>query len=92
MAISDLGDLFVLLFFGWVGTLGNILFTSQCAPLGYFASCDSSVGLLAVAVLNVNNMRDIISDEASGKNSIPVRLGLERARVYHGAFYWLARS
>ena len=34
-------------------------------------------------LLNVNNMRDIASDEAAGKQSIPVRLGLDRARIYH---------
>jgi 1,4-dihydroxy-2-naphthoate octaprenyltransferase len=39
--------------------------------------------LLAVAVLNVNNIRDIDSDKAAGKITIPVRLGPERARIYH---------
>jgi 1,4-dihydroxy-2-naphthoate octaprenyltransferase len=36
-----------------------------------------------VAVLNVNNIRDIESDKQAGKQSIPVRLGPERARIYH---------
>jgi 1,4-dihydroxy-2-naphthoate polyprenyltransferase len=43
----------------------------------------SSCGLFAVAVLNINNIRDIESDKATGKNSIPVRLGRDRAVVYH---------
>ncbi|MCP4422682.1 MAG: 1,4-dihydroxy-2-naphthoate octaprenyltransferase, partial [Chloroflexi bacterium] len=36
-----------------------------------------------VAVLNVNNIRDIDSDRQAGKSSIPVRLGPQRARIYH---------
>jgi 1,4-dihydroxy-2-naphthoate octaprenyltransferase len=43
----------------------------------------SSCGLFAVGVLNINNIRDIESDKATGKNSIPVRLGREKAIAYH---------
>ena len=43
----------------------------------------ASCGLFAVAVLNVNNIRDIESDEKAGKRSIPVRLGRQKAVVYH---------
>ena len=42
-----------------------------------------SCGLFSVAVLNVNNIRDIESDRTAGKLSIPVRLGREKAVVYH---------
>jgi 1,4-dihydroxy-2-naphthoate octaprenyltransferase len=48
----------------------------------------TSCGLLAVAVLNVNNIRDLDSDRQAGKQTIPVRLGLDRARIYH----WLLLS
>ncbi len=44
----------------------------------------SALGLLAVAVLNVNNIRDIEADRSSGKYSIPVRIGREKAIMYHG--------
>ena len=44
-----------------------------------------SMGLLAVGVLNVNNIRDIESDRMAGKYSVPVRVGREKAIVYHWA-------
>jgi len=40
-------------------------------------------GLLATAALNINNLRDIDSDRANGKNTFAVQLGPHRARVYH---------
>lgn len=42
-------------------------------------------GLLAVAVLNVNNMRDIENDAQCGKRTVAVRLGQVRAKQYHFA-------
>ncbi len=43
----------------------------------------SACGFLTVGVLNVNNIRDIESDLKAGKYSIPVRLGRDKAVVYH---------
>ena len=43
----------------------------------------TACGLLATAVLNVNNLRDIDSDRANGKNTLVVRLGPLNARRYH---------
>jgi 1,4-dihydroxy-2-naphthoate octaprenyltransferase len=79
---AGFGDLAVLIFFGWVGVVGSYylqVLTFDPAVLLPATSC----GLLAVAVLNVNNIRDIESDRQVGKLSIPVRLGLRRARIYH---------
>lgn len=79
---AGLGDLSVLLFFGWVGVLGTYyLHTRQfdAALLLPATAC----GLLAVGVLNVNNIRDLDHDRRNGKNSVPVRLGKRRASVYH---------
>ena len=50
----------------------------------------TAAGLMAVAVLNVNNIRDIESDEKAGKFSIPVRLGPYKARIYHWALLSIA--
>ncbi|MBK6713187.1 MAG: 1,4-dihydroxy-2-naphthoate polyprenyltransferase [Chloroflexi bacterium] len=77
-----LGDLFVFIFFGWVGTMGTYFLQAQ-ALNGLVLLPATSVGLLSVAVLNVNNIRDIESDQKAGKRSIPVRIGPQRARVYH---------
>jgi len=43
----------------------------------------TAIGLLSVAVLNLNNMRDEASDKKSGKNTIVVKIGGEKARQYH---------
>ena len=86
---AGLGDLSVLLFFGWLGVLG-----SYAVQAGRFNAAlllpATACGLLAVAVLNVNNVRDLESDRLAGKRSIPVRLGLRRARVYHWLLLGLA--
>jgi 1,4-dihydroxy-2-naphthoate octaprenyltransferase len=79
---AGLGDLAVLIFFGWVGVMGTYFLQTlrfDAAILLPATSC----GLLAVAVLNVNNIRDIESDREAGKRSLPVRLGPARARTYH---------
>lgn len=78
---SGLGDLFVFLFFGLVGVMGSFFLFNQtfewtiCLP----AIC---AGSLSVAVLNFNNMRDIENDKRTGKITVAVRLGLQKAKQY----------
>lgn len=79
-----LGDLAVLVFFGWVAVAGSYLLQTHALRAGLFLPA-TSCGLFAVGVLNINNIRDIESDRLAGKHSIPVRLGLQRARQYHWA-------
>jgi 1,4-dihydroxy-2-naphthoate octaprenyltransferase len=77
-----LGDLSVMIFFGWLGVIGsNYLQTHQIALLLLLPA--SGCGLLATAVLNVNNLRDIDSDRQNGKFTLAVRLGAHGARCYH---------
>jgi len=84
-----LGDFFVFLFFGVVGVCGTyILHSDHFNMLILFPAI--SCGLLATGVLNVNNIRDIKSDEKAGKRSIPVRLGRSKAKVYH--FFLIATA
>jgi 1,4-dihydroxy-2-naphthoate octaprenyltransferase len=79
---AGLGDIFVLIFFGWVGTMGTYFL--QAHAWNWLVMLPAtSVGLLSVAVLNVNNIRDIDSDRHAGKYSIPVRIGPQKARIYH---------
>lgn len=82
-----LGDLFVFIFFGWVAVVGSYFLQTHTLPLVLFLPA-TSVGLFSVAVLNVNNIRDVDSDREAGKQSIPVRLGPRRARFYHWALLW----
>ena len=77
-----LGDISVLIFFGLVGVMGSYyLFTQEISWKEFFPAL--SCGLFSIAVLNINNIRDIESDRAAGKYSIPVRIGKERAVKYH---------
>ena len=74
--------MFVFLFFGLTGVLG--VYFLQAGTLNWLLLLPAfSTGAFAVAVLNVNNIRDMESDVKAGKNSIPVRLGLQKARLYH---------
>ncbi|PSJ44501.1 1,4-dihydroxy-2-naphthoate octaprenyltransferase [Zobellella endophytica] len=76
-----LGDLAVFVFFGPVAVLGTAwLMQHQLTPAGWWASL--AVGLLSVAVLNINNIRDLESDRRAGKHTLALRLGLARARAY----------
>jgi len=79
---SGFGDVFVFVFFGLVSVIGSyFLYTKQL----YFPIIlpAISVGLLSVAVLNLNNMRDRESDQKAGKNTIVVKMGIRKARIYH---------
>ncbi len=77
-----MGDISVLLFFGLVGVMGSYyLFTQHVTWKEMLPAL--SCGLFSIAVLNVNNIRDIESDKAAGKYSIPVRIGKEKAVTYH---------
>ncbi|MFP9115486.1 1,4-dihydroxy-2-naphthoate polyprenyltransferase [Flavobacterium sp. RHBU_3] len=77
-----LGDVFVFIFFGLVSVIGcYFLYTKAMNPLVILPAV--SVGLLSVAVLNLNNMRDQVSDAMSGKNTIVVKMGPKAAKFYH---------
>ena len=77
-----LGDVSVFMFFGVVAVLGSYFLYGQQMDLILLLPA-TGMGLLSVGVLNVNNIRDIESDHLAGKNSIPVRIGREKAVVYH---------
>lgn len=79
---AGLGDLSVLVFFGWVAVMGTYFLQTQRLDWDILLPA-TSCGLLAVAVLNINNIRDLRSDDLAGKNTIPVRLGPHAARIYH---------
>ncbi|SFW18014.1 1,4-dihydroxy-2-naphthoate octaprenyltransferase [Cellulophaga fucicola] len=77
-----LGDVFVFIFFGLVSVLGCMfLLTNKLYAVAFLPAI--TVGLLSVAVLNLNNLRDIISDKNSGKNTIVVKMGFLNGKKYH---------
>jgi len=77
-----LGDLSVLLFFGLAGVLGTYFLYTKTLEWPILLPA-LSCGLFSVAVLNLNNIRDIESDKLAGKLSIPVRIGRSNAVIYH---------
>lgn len=77
-----LGDLFVFIFFGLVSVLGCYFLYAKTIDMLLILPA-VAIGLLSVAVLNLNNMRDIVSDAMSGKNTLVVQMGAARAKVYH---------
>ena len=78
---SGMGDLFVFIFFGLVSVVGSNFLYSHFIDWKIFLPA-ISIGLLSVAVLNLNNMRDIENDKAAGKNTLVVKMGLETAKKY----------
>lgn len=76
------GDIFVFIFFGLVGVMGTYYLHTQWFDLFVIIPA-SVIGLLSTAVLNINNLRDIDSDKASGKITIPVRMGVQFSQYYH---------
>ena len=76
-----LGDVFVFLFFGLVGTLGTYYSMAHSFPLDLFLPA-SGTGLLAVSVLHLNNMRDREEDLKHNKRTIAGYLGHERSKIY----------
>lgn len=79
---NALGDVFVFLFFGLVSVIGcYVLYAKQIDYVAVLPAC--FIGLLSVGVLNLNNMRDLVSDKKSNKITLAVKLGAKNAKKYH---------
>jgi 1,4-dihydroxy-2-naphthoate polyprenyltransferase len=76
---EGLGEIFVFLFFGVVAVVGSYFVQVQSLPWQPFV-CAVPVGLLASAILVVNNVRDLETDRRAGKRTLAVRLGRARTR------------
>jgi 1,4-dihydroxy-2-naphthoate octaprenyltransferase len=81
LAYRGLGELFVLVFFGWVAVPGSVF-----VNVGEWYWADSLVvgtqaGLLSTALIAINNLRDMTEDASSGKRTLAVRFGLAAARI-----------
>jgi len=76
---AGLGELFVFLFFGLVAVAGSYYVQAEELPWEAFA-LSVPVGLLASAILVVNNVRDVDTDRRAGKRTLAVQLGRSGAR------------
>ena len=77
-----MGDLFVFLFFGITGVVGTYYLHTLTLAWEVFLA-GAAVGFLSAGVLNLNNMRDRISDSKAGKNTLVVKIGGRAAKAYH---------
>ncbi|WP_040977021.1 1,4-dihydroxy-2-naphthoate polyprenyltransferase [Necropsobacter massiliensis] len=84
-----LGDISVFIFFGLLGVAGCYYLQTHSLQAAIFLPA-AATGLLATAVLNINNLRDIEQDRKAGKNTLVVRLGAYRGRLYHCALLLVA--
>ncbi|MFA5518322.1 MAG: 1,4-dihydroxy-2-naphthoate octaprenyltransferase [Spirochaetota bacterium] len=77
-----MGDIFVLIFFGPVATMGSFFLHSGFVRWDIMLPA-LTTGLMSVAVLNLNNMRDMENDNRSGKVTLAGILGRKKSKVYH---------
>ena len=84
---EGLGEIFVFLFFGVAAVAGSTFAQTESWPVEAFVLA-VPVGLLAAAILVVNNVRDIDSDKRAGKRTLVVRLGRDRGRTLYGAMMY----
>lgn len=76
-----LGDVFVFVFFGLVSVMGSYYLFTKTFDWQMILPA-TAVGLFSVAVLNLNNMRDIESDAESGKHTLALKMGFKKAMIY----------
>ncbi|HAG90347.1 MAG TPA: 1,4-dihydroxy-2-naphthoate octaprenyltransferase [Bdellovibrionales bacterium] len=99
LAYVGLGDLFVLIFFGWIAVGGTVLLHSGQVDMASFV-LGTQVGLLATALIAINNIRDQKQDALVGKKTFAVRLsGWSRYEVpalyvmfFAANLYWAFRG
>jgi len=80
LGYHGLGDLFVFLFFGLAAVAGTY-YVQAGRVSGTALWAAIPMGLLATAILVVNNLRDVKTDRAAGKKTLAVRLGVKGARI-----------
>lgn len=100
LAYNGLGEIFVLIFFGWVA-IGGLYFLQSGAWFFGAGVAGTQVGLLAAVLIQINNLRDIDGDRLNSKRSLAVKFGKKFARgllvsslaaPYVVGFYWLSQG
>ena len=100
LAYRGLGDLFVLIFFGWVAVLGMYFLNTGSMSLSAWIA-GTQVGLLATVLIAINNARDAVTDQKVGKMTLAARFGHKFAQMeirllylitFLLQFYWLSQK
>lgn len=81
---SGFGDVFVFLFFGLLSVVGSYFLYTKNINFDVFLPA-VAIGFLSTAVLNLNNLRDREQDKLNKKNTLVVKLGVEKAKKYHSS-------
>lgn len=89
LAYNGLGDIFVFIFFGFVGTIGTYYVQAQEITMLVFWS-SIPVGALITNILVVNNYRDLEEDKIAGKNTLAVKFGGTFAKMQYLIFMILS--
>ena len=89
LASHGVADLFVFAFFGPVAVCGTYFVQAGSVPVAPIAA-SVAPGLLITAILVVNNLRDIVTDERAGKRTLAVRLGVRGALAEYVALLALS--
>ena len=89
LAYNGLGDLFVMVFFGFVAVVGTVFVIVGKIPAGTWWG-GLAAGALTVNILVVNNIRDIETDQRAGRRNIPVVFGRRAAEWEYGLMLVLA--
>ncbi|WP_405607565.1 1,4-dihydroxy-2-naphthoate octaprenyltransferase [Polaribacter sp. Asnod1-A03] len=79
---SGFGDVFVFVFFGLLSVIGSYFLYTKHIYFRIFLPA-FSIGLLSTAVLNLNNLRDREEDKKNNKNTLVVKIGSKKAKLYH---------
>jgi len=79
---SGFGDVFVFLFFGLLSVVGSYFLFTKHINIAIFLP-GISIGMLSTAVLNLNNLRDREEDKKNNKNTLVVKFGSDKAKIYH---------
>lgn len=86
---KGLGDVFVFVFFGLVAVVGSYFLHAKNMPNNVWFPA-ITIGLLSVAVLNLNNMRDMETDKDNNKMTLALALGNNNVKLYHSLLIILA--
>ena len=76
-----LGDIFVFIFFGLVSVCGSYFLFTKTFDWDVLLPA-AAIGCMSMAVLNLNNMRDMENDKNSGKHTLALKLGFKNAKIY----------
>lgn len=76
------GEISVFVFFGLVATVGSFYVQAEVISLAALAA-GTSLGLLSMALLIVNNLRDLTTDKAANKQTLAVKLGDRKTRLFY---------